>query len=37
MNYLRRVTRKANKAPILTSENAESVAALKAKYEVQSK
>lgn len=37
MNYLRRVTRKANKAPAMTPENAEKMAAMQAKYEVQGK
>ena len=37
MNYLRRVTRKANKAPTMTAENAEKMAAMQAKYEVQSR
>jgi hypothetical protein len=37
LNYLRRVTRKANKAPTMAAENAEQLAAMRAKYEVQGK
>jgi len=37
MNYLRRITRKANKAPTMTAENAEQMAASRAKFEVKSR